>query len=443
MGIAKEVCRIEKLKSVGALGGAYEHNLRLKDIPNVDERKTTYNIELTDRPQGKSYVDVFHEKINNSPWYKDGAHVIAKNAIYAAEFMLTFGHEATDQIDVDAWAKDNYRWLCDHFGGEQNVISAILHVDERTPHIHAIVIPMDEKGKLSYTKYLGGKRHRLSEVQDNYHEEVGQKHQLERGVKGSKATHQDIDTFYSIVNEVVTVQELPEPEQKTGLFKKGESAKEYQERIAPMVSHAQSVAVAKEKENELLKKRIADIEHLQDEVVPEDVYQEALEKCNTLENQLEVTEKREKKYHELVLSGQKKIEKLEGSLPQKIADAVTKVTMALQQTCDSLKKKYQETKEKLDTLSASHSVLEEKYANLLKDYKALKSTAAHASDLQWENKLMYTLLRTLNQSHKIDKCREAHKNGKISIEERMIYGTEKSQRENAQRNASVKHSIER
>lgn len=150
-----------------------------------------------------------------------------------------------------------------------------------------------------------------------------------------------------------------------------------------------------------------------------------------------------KKYHELVLSGQKKIEKLEGSLPQKIADAVTKATMALQQTCDSLKKKYQETKEKLDTLSASHSVLEEKYANLLKDYKALKSTAAHASDLQWENKLMYTLLRTLNQSHKIDKCREAHKNGKISIEERMIYGTEKSQRENAQRNASVKHSIER
>lgn len=443
MGIAKEVCRIAKLKSIGALGGAYEHNLRLKDIPNADERKTTYNIELTDRPQGKSYVDVFYEKINNSPWYKDGAHAIAKNAIYAAEFMLTFGHKATDQIDVDAWAKDNYQWLCEHFGGEQNVISAILHVDERTSHIHAIVMPMDEKGKLSYTKYLGGKRYRLSEVQDNYHEEVGQKYQLERGMKGSKATHQDIDAFYSMVNEVVAVQELPEPEQKTGLFKKGESAKEYQERIAPIVSHAQSVAVAKEKENELLKKRIADIEHLQDGVVPEDVYQETLKKCNCLEIKLEETEKREKKYHELAVSGQKKIEKLECSLQQKIADAVTKATMALQQTCDSLKKKYQETKGKLDTLSASHSVLEKKYVNLLKDYKALKSTAAHASDLQWENKLMYKLLRTLNQSHRIDKCREAHKNGKVSIEERMIYGTEKSQRENAQRNTAVQSNMHR
>ena len=49
MGIAKEICRIEKIKSVGALGGAYQHNLRLKDITNADEKKTSYNIELTGR----------------------------------------------------------------------------------------------------------------------------------------------------------------------------------------------------------------------------------------------------------------------------------------------------------------------------------------------------------------------------------------------------------
>lgn len=47
MGIAKEVCRIEKIKSVGALGSAYEHNLRLKDIINADETRTEYNIQLT------------------------------------------------------------------------------------------------------------------------------------------------------------------------------------------------------------------------------------------------------------------------------------------------------------------------------------------------------------------------------------------------------------
>ena len=94
MGIAKEVCRIEKIKSVGALSSAYEHNLRLKDITNADETRTAYNIEMTSRPSGKSYVDCFHEKIDESAWYQNDRHKIAQNAIYAVEFMLTFGHEA-------------------------------------------------------------------------------------------------------------------------------------------------------------------------------------------------------------------------------------------------------------------------------------------------------------------------------------------------------------
>lgn len=195
MGIAKEVCRIEKLKSVGALGGAYEHNLRLKDISNADETKITYNIELTDRPPGKSYVDCFHKKIESSTWYKNGSHKIAKNAIYGVEFMLTFGGEAIGKIDIDKWCSDNMKWLEANFGGADNVVSAILHLDERTPHIHAIVIPLDEKGNLNYTKYLGGSKYRLSELQDSYHQEVGQNHLLDRGMKGSKATHQDIDNF--------------------------------------------------------------------------------------------------------------------------------------------------------------------------------------------------------------------------------------------------------
>ena len=234
MGIAKEICRIEKIKSVGALGGAYQHNLRLKDITNADETKTSYNIELTGRLPQKSYVDCFQDMIHSSPWYENGNHKIAKNAVYAVEFMLTFGGEAKGKIDIDSWCYNNIKWLSAHFGGPQNIISAILHMDERTPHIHAIVIPLDEKGKLNYTKYLGGSKYRLSELQDSYHEEVGQFHNLDREMKGSKARHQDIDNFYSMINETASPVKLPEPEQKTGLFKKGETAVEYQENERPV-----------------------------------------------------------------------------------------------------------------------------------------------------------------------------------------------------------------
>ena len=396
MGIAKEVCRIEKLKSVGALGGAYEHNLRLRDILNADETKTTYNIELTDRPSGKSYVDCFHDKMEHSPWYQNENHKIAKNAIYGVEFMLTFGNEATDKIDIKKWCTDNIKWLESHFGGSENVVSAILHLDERTPHIHAVVIPLDEKGKLNYTKYLGGSKYRLSELQDSYHSEVGIYHQLDRGMKGSKATHQDIDNFYSMVNEAVAVTELPEPEQKTGLFKKSESALEYQQRISPEIQHLYSVAISKEKENELLKKRIADIEHLQEGVVPADLHNEAIQKINQLETRLERSERNEKYY-------------------------------------DLLKKRFKELQAKSEQKTTDYETLEEKYEFLSKKYLSLKSAASQAENLQWENKLMYTLLKTLNKSESIDKCRSAHANGKVSIEERLIYGTEKSQRENMQR----------
>jgi FtsZ-binding cell division protein ZapB len=351
--------------------------------------------------------------------------------------MLTFGSEAIDQINIDAWAKNNYQWLCDNFGGKENVISAVLHVDERTPHIHAIVIPMDEKGKLNYRKYLGGSKYRLSEIQDSYHEQVGELHNLQRGSKGSKATHTDIVNFYSMVNESVAPVTLPDPEQKTGFFKKAETAVEYQERVTPIIQHAHSVSVAKEKENELLKKRIADIEHLQEGVVPLDLYEESVEKCHKLEQQLARAERNEKFNHNWALEEQKKFEELERSLPQKIADAVAEATSVLQEQYDSLKTRYMDVKQKYMPLVRAYSDLQREHDTLKKEHQALQNAAAHIHDLIWENKLMYTLLSTLNQAQRIDKCRAAHAKGDISIEERLIYGKENSQRANELRKTSV------
>lgn len=240
------------------------------------------------------------------------------------------------------------KWLEANFGGADNVVYAILHLDERPPHIHAIVIPLDEKGKRNYTKYLGGSKYRLSELQDSYYPEVGQNHQLDRGMKESKASHQDIDNFYSMVSEAVTPPELPPPETKTGLFKKGETALEYQQRIAPDVQHAQALA-------------------------------------------------------------------------------------SLQNKYNSLKKHFKETKDKLEQKTADYEALEEKYSKMSKDYRALKSASSQVENLQWENKLMYTLLKTLHQSERIEKCRTAHAKGRVSIEEKLIFGKEKSQQENSQK----------
>lgn len=66
---------------------------------------------------------------------------------------------------LDEWCNDNIDWLQETFGKE-NVVSAVLHMDEKTPHIHATVVPVasgerrkikeekktDEAGKLHSTE---------------------------------------------------------------------------------------------------------------------------------------------------------------------------------------------------------------------------------------------------------------------------------------------------
>lgn len=59
--------------------------------------------------------------------------------------MLSGTHEDMMKIQesgrIDEWCNDNLQWLYKNFGRE-NTVSAVLHMDEQTPHIHATVVPI-------------------------------------------------------------------------------------------------------------------------------------------------------------------------------------------------------------------------------------------------------------------------------------------------------------
>mgnify|MGYP002226200954 CR=1 FL=1 len=42
---------------------------------------------------------------------------------------------------IEDWCNDSLKWIRETYG-EQNLVSAVLHMDEKTPHIHATVIPI-------------------------------------------------------------------------------------------------------------------------------------------------------------------------------------------------------------------------------------------------------------------------------------------------------------
>jgi 5S rRNA maturation endonuclease (ribonuclease M5) len=137
-----------------------------------------------------------------------GAQTIRKNAVLAVEFLLTASPE---YFRPDAPGRAGYydpqrledfqhtacEWLLNRYG--ERIVRAELHLDESTPHIHAYMVPLDEKGKLNCRALLGGSRYRLSELQDDFAAAMAPLG-LERGIKGSRAKHTEVRKYYAAVN---------------------------------------------------------------------------------------------------------------------------------------------------------------------------------------------------------------------------------------------------
>ena len=63
-------------------------------------------------------------------------------------------HRSPDKEQVERlFFERTYRFLCDRYG-EQNVISAYVHKDEKTPHMHFAFVPVTEDKKQSVRKRL-------------------------------------------------------------------------------------------------------------------------------------------------------------------------------------------------------------------------------------------------------------------------------------------------
>lgn len=218
------ILRLQKIKDLGKLNGCYKHNYRLSPVPNADPAKVKLNRELVAR-DSDSYVDEFHKKINSLEYYQ--THKCRKNAVLAIEVVLSFSREKMESIDLEAWMADNLSWLRKTFNANadkygDNVVSVVFHGDEEgAAHCHAIIIPIDDKGKLNCSYYLDGRK-KFYELQDSYAKDVGEKHELQRGIVRSRASHQDIKRYYASVQKAIDMK-LPE-------VRKDESIVEYRER---------------------------------------------------------------------------------------------------------------------------------------------------------------------------------------------------------------------
>lgn len=211
MGYA--VLHMEKTSGTDAAMSAHiERTIKPK---NADESRTHLNRELITFPDG---VESRTQAIQNRLDTAGLTRKIGNNQVRAIRVLLTGTHEDMERITnkgrLDEWCNDNLKYLADTFGKE-NIVSAILHMDEQTPHIHATLVPIvkgerkrkkkEEQVKKRYRKKPTDTarlcadeimtRAKLKSYQDTYAQAMSG-YGLQRGTDGSEAKHITTRQYY-------------------------------------------------------------------------------------------------------------------------------------------------------------------------------------------------------------------------------------------------------
>lgn len=183
------ILRVAKLKTKGSLAAALSHNLRERETLNADKERFYENTILkgADTVQGSLQA-----------WDARAPEKIRINAVHGLEYFVGGSPDrinAMSRTEQDAYFSKALEWFKDRHGAE-NIISAVVHRDETTPHMQIIVIPLDERNKLNARALVGGKDN-LRQLQTNFAEQVGLEFGLQRGIERSNARHHTIKEYYT------------------------------------------------------------------------------------------------------------------------------------------------------------------------------------------------------------------------------------------------------
>lgn len=190
------------IKTLGDLKGFEAHMLRLYNTPNANPDLVQFDTVLKgDRSPIKTLED-YYLKYNLKQIGKGvQASRLATELIYTAssKFFLKAGTNQFDFELIEKWATATMQYLEAEFPNEQ-LVWAMLHVSESTPHIHVLVCCREyhEKWKKeipSHSKFFGSKE-KLRNLQSNYANALQRNGFLvQRGLRGSTATHKEVSKW--------------------------------------------------------------------------------------------------------------------------------------------------------------------------------------------------------------------------------------------------------
>jgi hypothetical protein len=188
------VLQIDKVKSVQALHKMARHWDRSDAPRNADPALIARNQQLVGSDPAADVSAMLPEKRRKDAVLAMSMILSASPQYFRPDEPARSGHY--DQRRVDAYVEATMGWAKKEFG--KRLVSAVLHLDETTPHIHLAVVPLGPKGTLNAKDMFN--KPNLIRFQDEVAQAVSHLG-IKRGTRGSTATHEEIKEHYRAVHE--------------------------------------------------------------------------------------------------------------------------------------------------------------------------------------------------------------------------------------------------
>ena len=297
------VLHLEKAKgNDSAMSAHIERTIHPK---NADASRSHLNKELIVYPESvKNRTSAIQYRLDNAHLKRK----IGTNQVRAIRVLLSGTHEVMKTIEenkqLNNWCNDNLNWIKETFG-EENLVSAVLHMDEKTPHIHATIVPIvtGERRKANDSQTYKKKnlndnrlcaddimaRNKLKHYQNTYATAMA-KYGLRRGIEGSEAKHISTAEYYRNLHlqnqQLEQEKNIKQSELKS--IEKNISSKRIVENFANAITGSKTKKV--EQENEQIKKEMVCFKN-QKEREQGKLQESVLKLENTIEKQNKIFDK--------------------------------------------------------------------------------------------------------------------------------------------------------
>ena len=199
------VARIQKMKA-GNLVGMGNHNQRLTDNHSnkyIDTERSYLNYDLVAGRTDNFKTDI-EAYINEN---KASKRAVRKDAVLVNEWIITSDKDFFEQLDeaeTRKYFETAKQYFADNYGDE-NIRYAVVHMDEKTPHMHMGIVPFDDDKKLSAKRIFNRETlQRIQEELTQYLKENG--FDVQRGNKNKERKNLSVPEYKAMREELKKIE---------------------------------------------------------------------------------------------------------------------------------------------------------------------------------------------------------------------------------------------